>query len=142
MVVPTLIVFLKIRVYSFKEVQTLSGPYFRLVLMACLFVLRVAGIPPFRGFFIKVYRVYLMVLSGHYLLSLFFVFFAAVRLSYYIHIIFFTSLYHLLGRSYLSMEGSYSLLAKLRFKGLFANFLMGLSMFICLGLPFIGVLRL
>lgn len=141
-VVPTLIVFCKISVYRFKQIETLRASYFRVVILSCLFVLRVAGIPPFRGFFIKVYRVYLVVLRGYYILSLFFVFFAAVRLSYYIHIVFFSSLYHLLGRPYSTVFGSYRLLVKPKFFGFAVNFLMGFSLVVCLGLPFIGALSL
>jgi NADH:ubiquinone oxidoreductase subunit 2 (subunit N) len=51
-------------------------------------VLRIGGVPPFSGFFIKVYGLSIIVWSGNFRLSLIFCLFAIIRLSYYINIVF------------------------------------------------------
>lgn len=51
-------------------------------------VLRIGGIPPFSGFFIKIYRLFVIVWGGNFILSLVFCLFAAIRLSYYLNFVF------------------------------------------------------
>ena len=51
-------------------------------------LLRLAGMPPFSGFFMKAFRVYLLVDRGFVLLGLFFVVCATLSLGYYINVLF------------------------------------------------------
>lgn len=51
-------------------------------------LLRLGGMPPFSGFFIKAFSVYILVSGGFVLLRVFFVICATLRLAYYINILF------------------------------------------------------
>lgn len=109
MVVPTINIFQVIKVYSFKDIQLMPNLFFSRFLLMVFMVLGVAGMPPFTGFFIKAYRVYLILCSGYFGLSLVFCLFAAIRLSYYIHVIFISVLLRVLNRHDSSNNSLYML---------------------------------
>ena len=60
----------------------------QVVFIVRLLIVGLAGIPPFSGFFIKAYGVYLIVGMGFFLVGFFFIFFSALRLVFYTNIVF------------------------------------------------------
>lgn len=53
-----------------------------------LILLSLGGIPPFSGFFIKIYRLFIIIDEGFIIIRLFFVLCATLRLAYYVNILF------------------------------------------------------
>lgn len=109
LVVPTINMFKIIKVYSFKDVQIIPNLVFSSLLLMIFMVLGLAGMPPFTGFFIKAYRIYIMLCFNYFGLSLIFCLFAVIRLSYYIHIIFVSALLRVLNKVDTSFDSVYFL---------------------------------
>lgn len=109
-VVPTINLFKVMKVYSFKDMRIVPELRFLgSILLVIMIVIAVAGMPPFTGFFMKVYGVYLIIYSGYFGLSLVFCLFASIRLSYYIHIVFIISLVCVLNNKNFSSKSFYHL---------------------------------
>jgi len=85
MVVSLLSVFNCIKVYRLKIIRQMVGRI-GYVLVGLGLVLRIGGVPPFTGFFIKVYALYVIIWGGWVFLAIIFCVFAAIRLSYYINV--------------------------------------------------------
>ena len=84
-------IFLILGVIEFQSVKV--ARIFQLILPTLFFffsllILRIAGMPPFSGFFIKAYAVAVMVESGFFLVPLFFVLCATMSLAFYINVLF------------------------------------------------------
>lgn len=89
-VLPIIGLFYALKLYSFKDVQKVPWNFWVFFLLLASMVLRIAGMPPFTGFFIKAYRIYLILSINYFRLALIFCVFAVIGLSYYINIIFFS----------------------------------------------------
>lgn len=96
-IIPTIYVLQVLKVYSFKDVGGSSRGAYVVYALLIIIMLGVSGMPPFTGFFMKAYRVYLMMCMDYFGLALFFCGFAVIRLSYYVNIIFISSLLGVLG---------------------------------------------
>lgn len=88
LIVSLTLVFRNLRIYSLKIVKRLNKAYLIFVLMAVVLILRIGGVPPFRGFFIKLYSLYIIIWEGRMILAIVFCVFATIRLSYYINVVF------------------------------------------------------
>jgi len=99
LIVPTLNIFRLAQLYSLKDVVKVTTSVWPLFILGAVILLRVSGMPPFTGFFIKAYRVYLMIRSGYLILGIVFCVLATVGLSYYVNIIFVTFLVRVLGEA-------------------------------------------
>jgi NADH:ubiquinone oxidoreductase subunit 2 (subunit N) len=60
MIVSLTIIFNYMKVYSLKRIKNIVG-YMDYILIRLVLILRVGGVPPFTGFFIKVYSLYLII---------------------------------------------------------------------------------
>lgn len=87
MIVSLTLVFRYMKVYRLKSIKGMAG-YVDYMLIRLVLILRVGGVPPFTGFFIKVYSLYLIMWDGWAILAVIFCVFATMRLSYYINVVF------------------------------------------------------
>lgn len=86
-IVPVLGVLAGTKVYSFKDL--LGGCIGRFnVFSLSLYLLRVSGVPPFLGFFMKAYALYSIAVYHRLVIAIIFCLFAAVRLRYYLSFFF------------------------------------------------------
>jgi NADH-quinone oxidoreductase subunit N len=108
MVVSLLSVFSSIKVYRLKIIREIVGRV-GYVLVGLGLVLRIGGVPPFTGFFIKVYALYVIIWGGWAILAVVFCVFAAMRLSYYINVGFNLLLFCVFPKVALKLEGSMGL---------------------------------
>lgn len=84
-VLPILYRFKVVEVRRFKDIR--QGLFRGGFLVLVIGILRVAGMPPLRGFFVKVYRLYLFTWGGIFIYSVAICLLAAMSLSYYLNII-------------------------------------------------------
>lgn len=88
LIVPTLNIFRLVQLYALKDVGGVPVRVWYLFILGAVILLSVSGIPPFTGFFIKAYTVYLIICSSYLGLAILFCVLATVGLSYYVNIIF------------------------------------------------------
>lgn len=86
-VAPVVGIFINSNLFSFKRLMGGTIGRFNIFIITLL-LLRVSGIPPFLGFFIKAYALYSIMLRTAFIVALMFCLFAAVRLSYYLNLCF------------------------------------------------------
>jgi NADH:ubiquinone oxidoreductase subunit 2 (subunit N) len=115
MIVSLAIVFMHMKVYRLKGIKRVAG-YIDYILVRVLLILRVGGVPPFTGFFIKVYGMYLMVWDGWVVLAIIFCLFATMGLSYYINLIFSSLLFCVFPSTLAILRRSMDLGAKRRMR--------------------------
>lgn len=65
-ITPILALFRDLKVYSFKDLGSISKLYGVYLFIVISIILGISGMPPFIGFFIKVYSIYLMLCFGHF----------------------------------------------------------------------------
>lgn len=96
-IIPTIYVLQVLKIYSFKDVSSSPRKLYVIYILLIIIMLGVSGMPPFTGFFMKAYRVYLIMCMDYFGLALFFCVFAVISLSYYVNVIFISSLLGVLG---------------------------------------------
>jgi NADH:ubiquinone oxidoreductase subunit 2 (subunit N) len=84
---PVVGIFMGSNLFSFKGLMGGTVGRFNIFTIVLL-LLRISGIPPFLGFFMKAYALYSIMLTTAFVVALVFCLFAAVRLRYYLNLCF------------------------------------------------------